>query len=329
VLQRKHARMVNANLMKALHAFCLVLVAGSPGAFGSTLHEGLLAHLPLTADLRDHSTNHTPVQLVGKVEISDGAAHFGGESNWLVLPHLPLNKGPFAVAMWVTVTGKNPMYGLIEQEGARRRNQWLHLMLRGTWQPFLGQFLNDAVSPVIINPRKWTHLVFQHDAERQQIWIDGAPVVFRKCEPYEGSSGSTYLGKSPRWNNVPSQDFEGFMRDVRIYGRALRAEEIAELGGGEKASSVAPLSVPEVERNVRARNIGVPLLAIDGNKLLITGEASQVLDLEMAESLGAEWQPFMTLTNHFGRLELVDAQMPSSGRRFYRIKVRGALPVPY
>jgi hypothetical protein len=119
------------------------------------------------------------------------------------------------------------------------------------------------------------------------------------------------------------------MRDVRIYGRALRAEEIAELGGGEKASSVAPLSMPEVERNVRARNIGVPLLAIDGNKLLITGEASQVLDLEMAESLGAEWQPFMTLTNHFGRLELVDAQMPASGRRFYRIKVRGALPVPY
>jgi hypothetical protein len=314
--------------MNALHAFSLVFVVSSFGAYAGTLDEGLLAHLPLNADLRDHSTNQVTVQAVGKIEIRDGAACFGGESNWLELPYLPLNKGRFAVAMSITVTGKNPMYGLVEQEGARRGNQWLHLMLRGTWQPFLGQFLNDAVSPLPVNPRKWTHLVFQHDGERQQIWIDGAPVVFRKGEPYEGSSGSTCIGKSPRWNNVPSQDFEGFMRDVRIYGRALRAEEIAELGSGDR-TRVTALSVPDVERGVRARNIGVPLLAIDGNKLLITGEASQILDLEMAESIGAEWQPFLTLTNLLGRLEYVDAQMPASGRRFYRIKVRGALPVNY
>jgi len=320
--------MVSAFLMKALHALSLLVLVGAVETFGSTLDEGLLAHLPLSADLQDHSTNRWAVQLAGKVEIGEGAARFRGESNWLVLPHLPLNKGPFAIAMRVAVTGKNPMYGLLEQEGARRRNEWLHLMLRGTWQPFLGQYLNDAVSPSMINPRKWTHLVFQHDGERQQIWIDGAPVVFRKCEPYEGAAGSTCIGKSPRWSNVPSQDFEGFMRDVRIYGRALRPEEIAELGAGDKAG-VAALSAPEVERNVRARNIGVPLLAIDGNKLLITGEASQILDLEMAESIGAEWQPFMTVTNQTGRLELVDAQMPASGRRFYRIKVRGALPVNY
>jgi hypothetical protein len=320
--------------MKALCALACgaVLVAGLAKLSGAALEEGLLAHLPLASDLRDHSTNQVPVTVIGKVEIVDGAAYFGGKTNWLELPHLPLNKGPFAVAMWVRVTGRNPMYGLVEQQGSSRRNEWLHLMLRGTWQPFLGHFLNDAVSPLMINPQRWTHVVFQHDGERQQIWIDGAPVVFRKCEPYGGSSGATCIGKSPRWNNVPSKDFEGLMRDVRIYGRALRPEEIAALGnGGQNPRGVAALgsNVPEVEREVRARNIGVPLLAIDGNKLLITGEASQILDLETADGIGAEWQPFVTLTNQFGRLEYTDAQMPASGKRFYRIKVRGALPVNY
>jgi len=69
--------------------------------------------------------------------------------------------------------------------------------------------------------------------------------------------------------------------------------------------------------------------AIDGNKLLVTGEASQILDLETADRIGVEWQPFVALTNRLGRLEYVDAQMPASGKRLYRIKVRGALPVNY
>lgn len=314
--------------MKALRALAcsVVLCAGLANVSGGTIDEGLLAHLPLTGDLRDHSTNNVPVSVIGQVEIVDGAAWFGSQTNWLELPYLPLNKGPFAVALWINVTGRNPMYGLLEQQGSSRRNEWLHLMLRGAWQPFLGHFLNDAVSPLMINPQRWTHLVFQHDGQRQQIWIDGAPVVFRKCEPYGGSSGLTCLGKSPRWTNVPSKDFEGFMREVRIYGRALRPEEIGALAGGGQVSGS---NLPEVERSVRARNIGVPLLAIDGNRLLITGEASQILDLETADSIGAEWQPFVTLTNQFGRLEYVDAQMPASGKRFYRIKVRGALPVNY
>jgi hypothetical protein len=314
--------------MKSLFAFLLLMVLLPTAVQGGSanIDRGLLAHLPLTADLRDHSTNGVEVNVMGKVPIVDGAAYFGGESNWLELPYLPLNKGPFAVAMWITVTGKNPMYGLVEQRGSDSRNQWLHLMLRGAWQPFLGYYINDAVSPITIDPRKWTHLVFQHDGQRQQIWIDGAPVVFRKCEPYGGSAGVTCIGKSPRWSNVPSKDFEGFMRDVRIYRRALEPAEIPELSG-RVATPLA--TVTEVERAVRVRNIGVPLLSIDGNKLLITGEASQILDLEMTDSIGAEWQPFVTLTNRSGRLEYTDAQMPASGRRFYRIKVRGALPVNY
>lgn len=310
-----------------LVTFSLLMAA----MFAAASDDALVAHLPLSADLRDHSASKLAVKVVGDVTVVDGAARFDGDGDWLELPHVALNKGPFAVAIWIRVTGRNPMYGLVEQQGSARRNEWLHLMLRGAWQPFLGQYINDAVSPVMIDPQEWTHLVFQHDGERQQIWINGAPVVFRKCEVYAGAAGVTAIGKSPRWNNVPSKDFEGFMREVRIYKRSLRADEIGVLAddGSGRVKFAAQANVPEVDRGVRVRNIGVPLLSIDGNKLLITGEAAQILDLEIADSIGGEWRPLLTLTNKLGRVELVDENMPASGKRFYRINVRGALPVNY
>jgi len=37
------------------------------------------------------------------------------------------------------------------------------------------------------------------------------------------------IGKSPRWSNVPSADFQGAMRHIRIHGRALSPVRIDSL----------------------------------------------------------------------------------------------------
>jgi len=72
------------------------------------------------------------------------------------------------------------------------------------------------------------HVVFQYDkkAGQQEIWIDGRFICSRSSGPYQGKSGETIIGGSPVWNNVPCKDFMGFIRDVRIYDRALTAAEI-------------------------------------------------------------------------------------------------------
>ncbi|MFA5192609.1 MAG: hypothetical protein WC740_18020 [Verrucomicrobiia bacterium] len=42
------------------------------------------------------------------------------------------------------------------------------------------------------------------------------------------------IGKSPRWSNVPSADFQGAMRHIQIYGRALSPVEIDSLARGRR-----------------------------------------------------------------------------------------------
>jgi hypothetical protein len=88
-------------------------------AQSTDLEQGLSVYLPMTIDLLDHSAHKLPVTVSGKVVIQDGAARFEGKEDWLELPHVPLNNRPFAIAMWIKVTGKYPVYGIVEQRAAK------------------------------------------------------------------------------------------------------------------------------------------------------------------------------------------------------------------
>lgn len=204
-------------LLLSLNSFYARAIAADPG---------LLLYLPLAENLNDHSGNGHPIVNQTNVRIQNGAAYFDGLTNWLEAPNLPLNSGPFAVSMWIKPTGKHPMYGLLEQKASGKNNQWLHLMLRGGRQPYLGFYINDAISPEDVPVNEWTHLVFQYSGKRQEIWVNGQFLCARDSRAYGGKGGTLRIGYSPRWNNVPSRDFEGYMRELRIYNRALTEPEI-------------------------------------------------------------------------------------------------------
>lgn len=290
-----------------------------------------MAYLPLRVDLLDHSTANHPVKAIGGVELHEGGAYFAGHTNWLELPHLDFGNRPFSVSMWIKTTGGNPMYGLIEQQDDNIPNRWLHIMLRGGRQPYLGFFVNDAISPRGIPLGEWSYLVFQFDGTRQELWIDGRLFCARKSKAYEGTRGKTLIGKSPVWDNVPSKDFEGYMREIRIYGRTLSANEIVTLYRRDQIAPTNPKPVagdvttqPPTEdlSNALAAQVGIPFLAIDGRKLVITGESNQIYDLQVTSDLSSVWQPLVTLTNHSGVVEFTDTNAQYLPQRFYRIKVR-------
>ncbi len=297
----------------------------------AALEQGLLAYLPLRLDLLDHSASHLPVKVIGGVELREGGSYFKGLTNWLELPHLDFGNRPFSISMWVKTTGGNPMYGLIEQEDDNFPNRWLHVMLRGGRQPYLGFYINDAISPRGIPLGQWSHLVFQYNGTRQEIWIDGRLLCARKTKAYEGTRGKTLIGKSPVWDNVPSKDFEGYLREIRIYGRALSANEIFTLYQQDHGGPVNPtITASEATTQLAveglsdalAAQVGIPFLAIDGRKLIITGEASQIYEVQVTSDLTDVWQPLVTLTNQTGVVEFTDAKVQYIPQRFYRIKVR-------
>jgi Concanavalin A-like lectin/glucanases superfamily len=305
------------------------LSASSCLAQTNALNQRLLAYLPLRKDLKDHSTAKNPVKVIGTVEVQDGSTYFDGNESWLDLPHIDFGNHPFAVSMWIQATGNHPMYGLLAQKDDDVTNHWLHLMLRGGRQPYLGFYVNDTISPQDIALGAWTHLVFQYNGTQQEIWIDGQLLCTRKTEAYAGTRGPTAIGKSPNWTNVPSKNFEGYMRDIRMYGRALTVNEITLLHTLEKNPLLATISADgnsiQPVNEVQSRNTlvqsTIPFLSIDAGKLIITGEVGKIYELQATSDLLNAWQPLARLTNQTGVVEYTDTEAQKAAQRFYRIKL--------
>lgn len=188
----------------------------------------LLFHLPLKNGFANAAGGVAPVRVRG-VTLRDGAAWFDGRNSELVLPHQPIEKHAFAVALWVKVENTSPGVGIVEQRSANRRNEHLHLVLRDS-APRCGFYLNDLQTRAPLTPaRGWTHLVFQYNGRQQQVWVNGERVGARRAGAYAGKEGEFAVGRAPRWSNVPAEDFKGGMQDLRVYGRALSPIEIAAL----------------------------------------------------------------------------------------------------
>ncbi|MGV3773747.1 MAG: LamG domain-containing protein [Verrucomicrobiales bacterium] len=307
--------------MKVLYAVILLAISLVRSQAAESLNEGLLVYLPLTTGLEDASTNKVPVKAHGNVRIEEDGAYFAGGDDWLELPFLKLHQTPFSATMWLKVTGKDPMYGLLYQHDNGENNQWLHLMFRGGLQPYVGFYNNDAISPLPVEHGVWTHLALQYDGTSQQIWINNRLVCSRETGPYEGVAGLTYIGRSPNWNNVPSRNFQGFIREFRIYSRALQPIEIARLNG--KEGNLAPLSLPDPAlSNALAAQVGIPFLHIAANKITVTGESGQVYEVRGTSDLNSPLELLGYLTNSFGRVEFTDQEAPVGGQRFYSLKLK-------
>ena len=87
------------------------------------------------------------------------------------------------------------------------------------------------------------------------------------------------------------------------------------------AAVAAPVE-PLRESTALAAEVGVPFLSIEGNRLVVTGEAKQVYEVQVSEDLLGNWQPLVMLTNRTGQVAYTDAAARQAVGRFYRIKVR-------
>jgi hypothetical protein len=205
-------------------------------------------------------------------------------------------------------------------------------MLRNTLQPYLGFYVNDAISPRSIKAAEWTHLIFQYTGTHQEIWVNGQLLCSRKAKPYEGTEGPTLIGKNPGWRNVPAKNFQGYMSELRIYEGALSSEQIARLNVAPKGVQLATNSHQNTKINpVQTANSTStstvihmpvrPFLSIEGNRLTINGSAGEVYLLEATTNLAAPWESLATLTNLTGQVEFTDTGVANFSQRFYRVEV--------
>jgi hypothetical protein len=316
-------------------AACLFMTA--PSAAGELqLDQGLALHLPLTADLKDHSPAALPVEVVGNVRVEKEGAYFGGRMDWLEAPHIALNGRPFSIALWIRETSEERTVGLVEQFDRNQPRRHLHLMLRGNRQPYFGIYDRNLASPLIVpRDQEWVHLVFQYTGAELQIWINGHLIIARKSPPYEGETGVTAIGKIPRWSNVPGKDLVGYMRDFRIYQRALSVEEIGVLAainvpGADAAVKLVQVDIPTLSQEtvasrtamsqVLSADPALPFLEISARQITINGQGGQIYTLQTSGDLN-QWSPLMRLTNQTGRV-VYDYQADQPAQ-FFRVRVDG------
>lgn len=193
------------------------------------LQEDLLLWLPLVDDFRDRSSHEVEVSVNGDLRMTPEGAYYDGDGDFLSLPTQPLAGKPFAISVWLKLEGSHQTYGILEQQSGRGRGQHLHVQLRHM-KPFLSFYASNTQSDRDLSVGDgWTHMVFQYTGEEAQIWVDGKLDTAKKQLPYEGTTGVFFIGKTRKWSNVPSSDWQGYMRDLRIYDRLLKSYEVRTL----------------------------------------------------------------------------------------------------
>ncbi len=308
------------------------------------LTDGLVVHLPLKDDLNDHSPSAHPVRVQGNIKLDDGAARFPGDGNFLELPFVPLQRRDFSVSFWARVGGTNDTCTFFSQKEEDKCGGAIYLQLRQFSQLYLGFWNNDVTAPSAMEPREaWNHVVFQYVNFRQQIWLNGRLLVERIAEPLQCAAGGTRVGgQPPAWTG--HHDFEGWMRDFRIYNRALQREEIHQLAGvtpriavATAASQPSPLQT-NTAPPVGPTGAGVlsavttlpvedrPFLQINGNHLTVSGPPVQVYELQASFDLADGFKAVSTLTNLTGSVQYVDPVVSLQELRFYRVKVLSSDP---
>jgi hypothetical protein len=94
------------------------------------------------------------------------------------------------------------------------------LPVASTNAPREGWVVKEKVKLV---PGRWSHLATTYDGRVQRLYVNGVLVAIRPQQRRKVSeSGALHVGGSPVWGDR----FKGKVDEVRVYNRALSAEEI-------------------------------------------------------------------------------------------------------
>jgi hypothetical protein len=164
-----------------------------------------------------------------------GALEFDGSNDKVDVAYSPaLNPARFSLALWAKPTGGAGKYRspLTSRDDRPQRGYMLYAHANDTWSFWIGTgsgFVGIDGPPVVLGT--WTHVASTYDGTTMRMYVNGtdigrtraAKLSLNKARPLRIGAGSTE-GKGNYF-------FPGLVDDVRIYDRALGAQEVKELVG--------------------------------------------------------------------------------------------------
>jgi hypothetical protein len=193
---------------------------------------GLLAHWKLdetegevaqdTSEIYDGTLRGGPVWQPGEGRI-DGALQFDGLDDYVSTPFVLYPSQPFSVFAWVK-DGDSGQVILSQANGAN----WLLASPTGTLMTDLKLGKGNGLTcESLIADGNWHHVGFIWDGSHRILYVDNVEVAQDTQAGLIGSFGGLHIGTNGTL--APGSFWSGLIDDVRIYHRALGAEEIAAL----------------------------------------------------------------------------------------------------
>ena len=320
-------------------------------AGAESLSEGLLLHYPFDADgghlVADASGNGRAGRVCGAQWVADGvrggAYRFDSNEQCIQADDagLPAGDAPRTMALWVRLHARKaePLTGLLYY-GLRQRNQMSGIGV--DWRVGRANLYFTQCGGVALSDWKmeqagrWHHLAYVYEGYgRHHFYVDGAPTdgMSELWGPLQTRlSGKLVVGGPPEEMSSFARDLD----DIRIYGRALEASEIAELARPPAQEAVAEAAAGLDEPAVPAWTASAAPLTFVLHRLSMDPAASGGAVLEWASVPGDVYDVYWTddLTRGFTCLasNLVAAEtamavtnrMEGASKVFYAVKWRGA-----
>jgi hypothetical protein len=237
-----------------LTLFVTVLAAAlfGMGCASSSLNKGLVAYYPFNGNANDESGKGHDGMAIGNMPLLTPDRHgmsnkaYKFNSNTAIrLPVMSKNfSGDYSISTWVTVESfDSPYPSIILGQGTKN---FLNLQLRKSKQSVIfytqidngniGRYLESSSNTITVgNPH---HIVVSKKGEEASLYIDD--VLIQKTSPIKThllgdhlSVGYTNRG-APSGPTPPLNEYNGRIDDIRIYNRALSAEEVKALYDLEK-----------------------------------------------------------------------------------------------
>ena len=229
-----------------LTLFAAVIAVALLGVGCSSLDKGLVAYNPFNGDASDKSWDWNHGKVVGATLAedrhgkADSAYSFDGVDDhiYVASSHDLKEIKSVSVSLWMKVNGKqnrseNGYNSIVARWGKGRQSFWVGTGSGGT---HISGFVWPNVTPQVqkeFNRNIWLHVVYAHDSTGEvALFFNGERVVHKNVKMELKTFDEPLIFGAVEHGRKAF--FKGSIDDVRIYNRALSAEEVKALYDLEK-----------------------------------------------------------------------------------------------
>jgi hypothetical protein len=194
-----------------------------------------------------------PARIAGRTGL---ALAFDGVNDSATVPHeASLDAYPLSASFWMK-TGATGLSAVVNKYAAASLNGWQVFTNGGS---LCAWYFRNATNYVWdgggctlavagVNDNQWHHVAFAVDAGGGRLYVDGALRASRGWTGTPGPATTTQPLTFASYPGTAAPPLAGALDDVRVYGRALGASEIAALAGGPAPDLTAPVIGPITTR---------------------------------------------------------------------------------